>query len=248
MRHPSRTRTRAAARAGIARYAGLPSRAAISSHHRGEERRLRAAEVVRSIAIGHVPISVDQPGEVPDHVDREIVAAALLEPEHREVRIPVIDLAEAAAGHDVAVRQRQERGVRPIGSSALRVSTGHSASMWSSTSMPGFERNSAAAGAGASKCARRMRRDRSRASSRDSSYSVRISTGGLTRQRIDERLAVLVDALDLDPLEEAGIQLSRRRRRERRRSARGAGDQPEQQPRGPGTKPRDARIRTRSPR
>ena len=52
--------------------------------------------------------------------------------------------------------------------------------------------------------------------------------GRLARQRIDEGLAVLVDALHLDALEEAGIQLRRRRRRVADARARDAGEQPEQ--------------------
>ena len=51
----------------------------------------------------------------------------------------------------------------------------------------------------------------------------------MTRQRVDEGLAVLVDALELHPLEKAGIQLDGRRRRSGAGCARRAGDQPEQQ-------------------
>src|SRR5262249_55736819 len=38
-------------------------------------------------------------------------AAVLLQPEHREVAIPVVDLAEPAARHDVRVRERQKGGI-----------------------------------------------------------------------------------------------------------------------------------------
>jgi hypothetical protein len=51
----------------------------------------------------------------------------------------------------------------------------------------------------------------------------------MTRQRVDKGLAVLVDALELDPLEEAGIQLDGRRRRGGAGCGRCAGDDPEQQ-------------------
>ena len=56
--------------------------------------------------------------------------------------------------------------------------------------------------------------------------------GILQRARVDETLAVLERALHLNPLEKAGIQIRRRRRRSGAGCAHRAGDQPEQQPRG----------------
>ncbi len=38
--------------------------------HQREEWRLRAAHVIAAIAVGYVPIAVDEPGEIPDHVQR----------------------------------------------------------------------------------------------------------------------------------------------------------------------------------
>ena len=80
--------------------------------HRREERRLRAAEIISAIAVRDVAVTIDQEGEVPHHVDGEVVASALLETEHREIGIPVVDLAEAPARNHVAIGQRQKRGVR----------------------------------------------------------------------------------------------------------------------------------------
>ncbi len=82
--------------------------------HRREERRLRAAEVVAAITVRHVTDPVDQPREVVEHRRRQVVPAAVLQAEHREVRVPVVDLVEAPARHDIAVRQRQSRRVRAL--------------------------------------------------------------------------------------------------------------------------------------
>jgi hypothetical protein len=80
-------------------------------HHQREHRRLRAAEVVGAIAVGHVAAGVDQPGEVVGHGGQQIVPAARGQTEHDEVRVPVVKLAEAPAGDDIRMRQRQQRGV-----------------------------------------------------------------------------------------------------------------------------------------
>ena len=71
--------------------------------HRREERRLRAAEIISAITVRDVTVTIDQEGEVPHHVDGEVVASALLETEHREIGIPVVDLAEASARNHVAM-------------------------------------------------------------------------------------------------------------------------------------------------
>ena len=77
--------------------------------HRREERRLRAAQVVAAAAVRNVPVAIDEPGEIFDHVGHEIVAAAGLQTHHREVGIPVVHLAKAPAGHDVAGREPKLR-------------------------------------------------------------------------------------------------------------------------------------------
>src|SRR5262245_54783174 len=61
-------------------------------------------------------VALDEAREVLDHVEREIVATARLKPEHGEVGIPIIDLAEAPARDHVRLRQREERRVRGAGS------------------------------------------------------------------------------------------------------------------------------------
>ena len=78
-------------------------------HHLEEERRLRAAQVVAARAVGDVAVGVDQVREIADHVLDQILPAAFLQSEHREVRIPVVDLAKPAAGNHVRPRQRQQR-------------------------------------------------------------------------------------------------------------------------------------------
>jgi len=81
-------------------------------HHQAEERRLRTAEVVAAVAIRDVAVLVQLPGEVVDHVAHMLPALAGRQAEQGEVAVPVIDLAEAAAGHYVRVWQRQQRSVR----------------------------------------------------------------------------------------------------------------------------------------
>ena len=78
-------------------------------HHGGEERRLRAAQVVAAAAVRNVSVAIDEAGEVFDHVGHEIVTAAGLQAHHGEVGVPVVQLAKAAARHDVAGRERQQR-------------------------------------------------------------------------------------------------------------------------------------------
>ncbi len=76
-------------------------------HHLRKERRLRAAQIVGAIAVRNVTVAIDQGRKVLQLVHDQIVPAALLETEHDEVRVPIIDFVEAAARHDVGIRQRQ---------------------------------------------------------------------------------------------------------------------------------------------
>ena len=87
-------------------------RPGIEPDHRGEERRLAAAEIVGAVAVRDVPDASDQVGEVIQHVLREVGATALDQPEHREVRVPVVDLPKAPARDYIGLRQRDQRGRR----------------------------------------------------------------------------------------------------------------------------------------
>ncbi|MCW0417640.1 hypothetical protein NB689_003394 [Xanthomonas sacchari] len=95
----------------IARVGGIALHLGLQLHHVREERRLRAAQVVGAVAVGDVPVGVDQVGEVVQHLPAAFVLAALHQAEHGEVGIPVVDLAEAPARYDVRVRQRQQAAV-----------------------------------------------------------------------------------------------------------------------------------------
>lgn len=86
--------------------------AGVQPHHRTEEGRLAAAEVVCPVAVRDVAHRRDQVREVVQHAPHEVRPAALHESHHREVGIPVVYLAETAARHDVGIRQRQQRGIR----------------------------------------------------------------------------------------------------------------------------------------
>ena len=51
-------------------------------------------------------------GEVIEHAAHEIGASAGDEAQHREIRVPVVDLAETATRNDVWLRERDERRAR----------------------------------------------------------------------------------------------------------------------------------------
>ncbi len=80
-------------------------------HHQREERWLRAAEVVRPVAVRHVAVGLDLIGEVLEHVVDQALVPRFLQAQHREVAVPVVALAEAPARHDVGPRQGQQRAV-----------------------------------------------------------------------------------------------------------------------------------------
>ena len=90
--------------------------------HQGEHRWLRAAEVVGAVAVRNMTVGFNQPGEVIGHAFQQIFPAALRQPQHGEIRVPVIGFAKAAAGDDIGLRQRQQR--RP-GDMILRLAGQH---------------------------------------------------------------------------------------------------------------------------
>ncbi len=56
-------------------------------------------------------VGIEQKREIPHHVGEQILAAALGQAQHGEVRIPVIDFAKSSPRHNVGVWERQRRGV-----------------------------------------------------------------------------------------------------------------------------------------
>ena len=80
--------------------------------HQREERRLRAAQVIAAIAVGDVAVAVDQRGEIVERVAGEVEAAVAQKPEHDEIAVPIVDLAEAAARDDIRAIERQQRRPR----------------------------------------------------------------------------------------------------------------------------------------
>ena len=67
-------------------------------HHGCEEWRLRTAQEVAPVAIGNMPIPVDETHKVLDRADREILTTSFVKPQHGEIGIPIIDLVEASPG------------------------------------------------------------------------------------------------------------------------------------------------------
>ncbi len=88
--------------------------------HGEEEGRLRAGEVVGACAVRHMTVGIDEIGEVADHAVHQVAAAAGREPEHGEVRIPVVHLAEAASRNHVGIGHRQQGRVRRCGGGRAR--------------------------------------------------------------------------------------------------------------------------------
>ncbi len=78
-------------------------------HHQAEERRLRPAEIIAAVAVRDMPVAIELSGKVIDHVLYAIPVAALCQAQHGKIAVPVIDLAETSAWHDVRFWQRQQR-------------------------------------------------------------------------------------------------------------------------------------------
>ena len=74
-------------------------------HHQAEERRLAARQVVGPVAVGDVADGGHLVGEVLYHIAHQLVLAGFAQAEQGEVAVPVVHLAEAAAGHHVIFRQ-----------------------------------------------------------------------------------------------------------------------------------------------
>ena len=103
----------------VAKQYGIALAFGQQGHHSGEKRRLRAGEVIGTVAIGHEAVAANQVSEVVEHVPDQWGPVAFLQAQHGEVRIPVVHLPEPPAGHEVRVRQRNERranrGPRRVG-------------------------------------------------------------------------------------------------------------------------------------
>ncbi len=91
-------------------------------HHQREHRRLGAAQIVGSVAVWDVPIFFNHPCKVIRHTLQQIVTAAFGQPQHGKVGVPVVGLTESSAGHNIGLRQRQQR--RP-GNMILRLAGQH---------------------------------------------------------------------------------------------------------------------------
>lgn len=90
---------------------GLPVMLGKKIDHECEIGRLGTAEVIGARAVGNMAVAVDQRRHVLDHAAHQVELIALVEADHREIRVPVIQLREAAARHDIGMRQRQKRGI-----------------------------------------------------------------------------------------------------------------------------------------
>ena len=83
-------------------------------HHQGKNGRLGAAEIVGTVAVRDMAVALNQPGEVIGHTFQQIVTTAFSKPQHGEVRVPVVGLTESPAGHNIGLRQRQQRRPRDV--------------------------------------------------------------------------------------------------------------------------------------
>ena len=149
-----------------------------------------------------------RPREVVEHGNRQVVAAALLQAEHREIRVPVVDLVEAAARHDVAMRQREPRRVRPL---ILGLALQHFPQRIDVLAHV-LTRHGVIFGAGRRR-RREMRRDELAQIEVRPAARLAIFGEHLLRradgQCVDEALAVRVDVLELHVLEQLAVDLRR---------------------------------------
>ncbi len=80
-------------------------------HHRRQQRRLRARQVVRAVRVQDAAVVAHLVDEVVDHVAREGDLVVAQQPQDDEVAVPAVHLVEAAAGHDVGAGQVQQAGL-----------------------------------------------------------------------------------------------------------------------------------------
>ena len=76
--------------------------------HEREKGRLRSAQVVGPVAVRDVVKALHEPCEIREHGADDSVLSAALEPAHREVRVPVVDLREATSRDHVGIRQTDQ--------------------------------------------------------------------------------------------------------------------------------------------
>ena len=100
----------------VAQRLGRIRRLGVQPDHRREERRLAPAEVIGPVAVRNVTDGLQEMCEVVEHVANEIRPSAFDEPQHREVRVPVVHFAKSSAGNDVGRWKRNQRrsGVRRV--------------------------------------------------------------------------------------------------------------------------------------
>ncbi len=91
-------------------------------NHQGKNRRLRAAQIVGTVAIGNMAVAFNHPRKVVRHALKHVVASAFGQPQHGEIGVPVVGFAESPTGHNIGLRQRQQR--RP-GDVILRLTGQH---------------------------------------------------------------------------------------------------------------------------
>ncbi len=91
-------------------------------HHERKDRRLGTAEIIGSVTVRDMAVALNQPRKIIRHTLQQIVPATLGQPQHREVGVPVIGLAESSARDDISLRQCQQG--RP-GDMVLRLARQH---------------------------------------------------------------------------------------------------------------------------
>ncbi|MNZ87650.1 hypothetical protein D3C78_1065140 [compost metagenome] len=77
-------------------------------NHQGEERRLGAAQIIAAVTVGDMAPGVEFVGKVRHHIADFVPVAALGQAQHSEVAVPVIDLTETPARHNIGFRQRKQ--------------------------------------------------------------------------------------------------------------------------------------------
>ena len=93
----------------MAEERGVARVAVVRRDHLREHRRLRAVHVVAAAAVGDEAKPLDVVEQVLDHAARRREHPRDEQALDDPVRVPVVRLAEAAAGDDDGVRQREQR-------------------------------------------------------------------------------------------------------------------------------------------
>ena len=77
-------------------------------NHRRKKRRLRTTQKICPVAVRNMAVLLNEVRKIFDHILYDIPVTAFCKPQHREIRIPIINLPKAATRDDVWKRERDQ--------------------------------------------------------------------------------------------------------------------------------------------